>query len=151
MAVYILKRLGLALITLWILSMIVFLAGQKLPGDPGRVILGNLASPQGVAQLNHQLGVDRPIVTQYTDWVTNLLHGDMGTSYSYQAADQAVDHHRAGELAQARAGGVSDLRAAGDPLGGDRGAQVGWRGRIGRSACSGCRCSGCPSSSPACS
>ncbi len=83
MAVYILKRLGLALITLWILSMIVFLAGQKLPGNPGRVILGNLASPQGVAQLNHQLGVDRPIVTQYTDWVTNLLHGDMGTSYSY--------------------------------------------------------------------
>ncbi len=36
-----------------------------------------------MAQLDHQLGVDRPIVTQYTDWVTNLLHGDMGHSYSY--------------------------------------------------------------------
>ena len=85
MAVYILKRVGLALITLWILSMIVFWVGQQLPGDPGRTILGNLATPAGVAALDHKLGVDRPIVTQYKDWVTNLAHGDMGTSYSYQA------------------------------------------------------------------
>jgi peptide/nickel transport system permease protein len=85
MAVYILKRVGLALITLWILSMIVFWVGQQLPGDPGRTILGNLATPAGVAALDHKLGVDRSIVTQYTDWVTNLAHGDMGTSYSYQA------------------------------------------------------------------
>ena len=85
MAVYILKRVGLALITLWILSMIIFWVGQQLPGDPGRTILGNLATPAGVAALDHKLGVDRSIVTQYTDWVTNLAHGDMGTSYSYQA------------------------------------------------------------------
>jgi peptide/nickel transport system permease protein len=85
MAVYILKRVGLALITLWILSMIVFWVGQQLPGDPGRTILGNLATPAGVAALDHKLGVDRSIVTQYTDWVTNLAHGDMGTSYSFQA------------------------------------------------------------------
>ena len=85
MAVYILKRVGLALITLWILSMIVFWVGQQLPGDPGRTILGNLATPAGVAALDHKLGVDRSIVTQYKDWVTNLAHGDMGTSYSYQA------------------------------------------------------------------
>ena len=85
MAVYILKRVGLALITLWILSMIIFWAGQQLPGDPGRTILGNLATPAGVAALDHKLGVDRSIVTQYTDWVSNLAHGDMGTSYSYQA------------------------------------------------------------------
>ena len=48
MAVYILKRVGLALITLWILSMIIFWVGQQLPGDPGRTILGNLATPEGV-------------------------------------------------------------------------------------------------------
>lgn len=65
--------------------MIVFLAGQKLPGDPGRAILGPLAAESGVQQLDHKLGVDRPLVTQYKDWVTNLLHGDMGTSYEYQA------------------------------------------------------------------
>ena len=63
--------------------MIVFLAGQKLPGNPGRVILGNLASPQGGRPTQPPAGrrsADRDAVH---DWVTNLLHGDMGTSYSY--------------------------------------------------------------------
>ena len=63
--------------------MIVFLAGQKLPGDPGRAILGPLAQESGVRQLDHRLGVDRPLLTQYKDWLTNLVHGDMGTSYEY--------------------------------------------------------------------
>ena len=70
MAVYILKRIGLALITLWILSIIIFWVGQQLPGDPGRTILGNLATPEGVAAKDHELGVDRPVVTQYVDWVS---------------------------------------------------------------------------------
>ena len=85
MATYILKRLGLALITLWLLSVIVFLACQVLPGDPGRAILGNLASPSAVAALDHQLGVDRPLVEQYWTWVTGLLHGNMGESTQFRA------------------------------------------------------------------
>ncbi|MGO9078470.1 MAG: ABC transporter permease [Streptosporangiaceae bacterium] len=86
MATYILKRLGLAIITLWLLSVIVFFAGQVLPGDPGRAILGNLAAPSAVAALDHQLGVDRPLIVQYWSWITGLLHGDMGTSYQYRSA-----------------------------------------------------------------
>jgi peptide/nickel transport system permease protein len=62
---YLLRRVGLALITLWLLSVIVFFAGQVLPGDPGRAILGHLASPAAVAVLDHQLGVDRPLLVQY--------------------------------------------------------------------------------------
>src|SRR5215469_2931577 len=85
LATYILKRLGLALVTLWLLSVIVFLACQVLPGDPGRAILGNLASPQAVAALDHQLGVDRPLLEQYWTWVTGLLHGNMGTSTQFRA------------------------------------------------------------------
>jgi peptide/nickel transport system permease protein len=73
------------LLTLWVLSVIVFFAGQVLPGDPGRAILGNLASPQAVQALDHQLGVDRPLVSRYLSWIGGMLHGDMGTSYSYQA------------------------------------------------------------------
>jgi peptide/nickel transport system permease protein len=80
-----LKRLGLALITLWLLSVIVFFACQVLPGDPGRAILGNLASPSAVAALDHQLGVDRPLVVQYWTWVTGLLHGDFGMSTQFRA------------------------------------------------------------------
>jgi peptide/nickel transport system permease protein len=78
------KRVLLALVTLWILSVIVFLAGQKLPGNPGRAILGPLAEQSAVDKINHQLGVDQPLVNQYWNWLDGLLHGDMGTSYIYQ-------------------------------------------------------------------
>ena len=78
---FILKRLGLALITLWLLSVIVFVLGQVLPSDPGRSVLGPLAAPSAVHALDHQLGVDKPILTQYWHWLTNFP----GTSYQYQA------------------------------------------------------------------
>jgi peptide/nickel transport system permease protein len=84
MLIYIIKRIGLALVTLWILSVIVFFAGQLLPGDPGRAILGNLAPKSAVAALDRQLGVDRPLLTQYWSWLTGLLHGNMGISYDYR-------------------------------------------------------------------
>jgi peptide/nickel transport system permease protein len=83
---YLLRRIGLGILTLWILSLIVFFAGQILPGDPGRAILGNLAAPRAVAALDHQLGVDRPLITQYWSWITGLLHGDMGISYQFRSA-----------------------------------------------------------------
>ena len=78
---FILTRLGLALITLWILTVIVFLLGQVLPSDPGRSVLGNLAAPSAVRALDHQLGVDQPILTQYWHWITHFP----GNSTQYQA------------------------------------------------------------------
>ena len=78
---FILKRLGLALITLFLLSVIVFLLGQVLPSDPGRSVLGPLADPHAVKALDHQLGVDKPILTQYWNWISNVP----GTSTQYQA------------------------------------------------------------------
>jgi peptide/nickel transport system permease protein len=83
---YLLRRVGLAIVTLWILSLIVFFAGQVLPGDPARATLGPLAAPSAVRALDHSLGVDRPLVTQYLGWLGGLLHGNMGTSYAYQSA-----------------------------------------------------------------
>jgi peptide/nickel transport system permease protein len=77
-------RLALALVTLWLLSVLVFAGGQLLPGDIGRAILGPLADARAVAALNHQLGADRPLLTQYTQWIMHLLHGDMGTSYAFR-------------------------------------------------------------------
>jgi peptide/nickel transport system permease protein len=82
---YLLRRVGLGLVTLWILSLIVFFAGAVLPGDPGRAILGPLAAPSAVRALDHQLGVDRPLSVQYLGWLGGLLHGNMGTSYAYQS------------------------------------------------------------------
>jgi len=83
---YLLRRLGLAVVTLWILSLIVFVAGQILPGNPARAVLGPLAAPSAVRALDHQLGVDRPLVTRYLGWLGGLLHGYMGKSYAYQSA-----------------------------------------------------------------
>ncbi|KIG04036.1 ABC transporter permease [Caballeronia concitans] len=78
-------RVLLALVTLWLLSMIVFAGGQLLPGDVGRAILGPLADARAVAALNHQLGVDRPLFTQYIGWITHFVRGDMGESYAFRA------------------------------------------------------------------
>lgn len=86
MLTYILRRLGLAVITLWLLSVIVFVTGQVLPGDPGRAILGPLAAPSSVQALDHQLGVDRPLLAQYWSWISGLVHGNMGTSYTYRSS-----------------------------------------------------------------
>lgn len=79
-------RLGGAVLTLWLLSVIVFSAGQWLPGDVGRAVLGPLADAQAVAALDHRLGVDRPIWVQYGHWLVGVLQGDLGTSYTYRSA-----------------------------------------------------------------
>jgi peptide/nickel transport system permease protein len=83
---YLLRRVGLAIITLFLLSLIIFMAGQILPGDPARATLGPLAAPSAVRALDHQYGVDRPLVVQYLGWLGGLLHGNMGKSFSYQSA-----------------------------------------------------------------
>jgi peptide/nickel transport system permease protein len=84
MARFLLRRFGLALITLFFLSVLVFAASQLLPGDIARNVLGPFASAHDVQQLDHQLGVDRPVYVQYLDWVSKLLRGDLGMSLEYQ-------------------------------------------------------------------
>ncbi len=82
---FILKRVGLALITLFILSLIVFFAAQVLPGDPARAILGPLASAASVKALAHQLGTDKPLLDQYGTWISHVVQGHLGDSYQYRA------------------------------------------------------------------
>ena len=78
-------RLALSALTLVLLSATVFAAGELLPGDVGRSILGPLADPRAVAALNHQLGTDQPPLAMYVHWVGHLLRGDMGQSYAYRS------------------------------------------------------------------
>jgi peptide/nickel transport system permease protein len=79
------KRAALSLITLWLLSAMVFAGGQLLPGDVARAILGPLADARAVANLDRQLGLDRPLMIQYWDWISHFAMGNMGQSYSYHA------------------------------------------------------------------
>src|SRR6187551_1945644 len=83
MARFLLTRLGLAAITLFLLSVIVFFGSQVLPGNVARRKLGPFADQAAVDQLNHQLGTDKPLYEQYWNWISGLLHGDLGTSLSY--------------------------------------------------------------------
>lgn len=78
------RRLALSLVTLFLLSVMVFLGGQVLPGNVGRAILGPFADEQAVQLLNSQLGLDRPLLVQYWDWITKFVQGDMGTSYIFR-------------------------------------------------------------------
>ena len=84
MSIFILKRLGLAIITLAILSVIVFFAAQVLPGDPARAILGPLAAPSAVKALSHELGTDKSIFSQYGTWIGHIVRGNFGESYQYR-------------------------------------------------------------------
>ena len=78
------RKLPLALITLMVLSLVVFFGGQLLPGDVGRAVLGPLADARAVATFDHQVGVDRPALVQYLDWISRFAVGDMGTSYTFR-------------------------------------------------------------------
>ncbi|MER9977816.1 ABC transporter permease [Mesorhizobium sp. M0085] len=79
------RRFAYSLVTLIVLSLLVFFLGQVLPGNVGRNILGAFADQQAVDALNHQLGVDEPLLLQYGTWIWHFLQGDMGQSYIYGA------------------------------------------------------------------
>ena len=82
MARFLFKRLGLAAITLFLLSVIVFVGASVLPGNVARRILGPFADQAAVDALNERLGTDRPLVTQYWDWISNFFQGDLGDSHA---------------------------------------------------------------------
>ena len=75
-----LTRLGILLLSLTVASLIIFLVVQVLPGDPAQVVLGVNATPDALAQLRHQMGLDLPGWQRYLAWIGGILHGDFGTS-----------------------------------------------------------------------
>jgi peptide/nickel transport system permease protein len=81
---FILRRLLLGIVVLILVSILVFLATQALPGDPARAILGRSATPASLAALRRQLHLDQPVIEQYWTWVTGLLHGNLGRSLAAQ-------------------------------------------------------------------
>ncbi len=77
------KRIGTALLLVWVVASIVFLAIRLVPGDPAEILLsqgGAAPDPAIVAQLHEQLGLDQPLGAQYVDGFRRLLHGDLGAS-----------------------------------------------------------------------
>ena len=79
---YVGKRLIQTLPVLFGISIAVFTIVHLIPGDPADVLLGQNATPERVKLINHQLGIDRPIVIQYINFIKDLFQGSLGTSFS---------------------------------------------------------------------
>lgn len=76
----VLKRLGSALLTLLLVSLVVFSIASLLPGDAAEETLGQSATPEQIAALRHQLGLDQPAHIRYVNWLSGLVSGDPGQS-----------------------------------------------------------------------
>lgn len=83
---YIAKRLLWTLPTLLIVAVMVFFLVRMIPGDPAQLILGDGASPEEVASLRTDLGLDQPVPVQFVYWLGNVIQGDLGQSISNGAA-----------------------------------------------------------------
>jgi peptide/nickel transport system permease protein len=82
----VLQRLGLGVLTLFAVSIIIFMAIEALPGDFARAILGQSATPETVAAFQRDIGLDRPPVERYFRWIGGVVQGDFGNSFSSAGA-----------------------------------------------------------------
>lgn len=80
---YIGKKLVAMLVTLLCISFLVYLAFDIIPGDAALAALGTDATPESLEALREQLGLNRPFLERYFDWLVNFVRGDFGTSYKY--------------------------------------------------------------------
>lgn len=78
--VFLLKRTLAGIATLFVASLLVFLATNALPGNVAETVLGKNANPRTVAHLEAALGLDRSLISQYFSWLGGILHGDLGDS-----------------------------------------------------------------------
>lgn len=81
---YFVKKFGIMLLTLFVISIVTFWLFHIVPGDPAAMMLGTSASQEQLDDLREELGLNRPLVEQYADWVTGAVHGDFGKSIMYR-------------------------------------------------------------------
>ena len=94
MGSFIVRRLLITIVVVFLISIISFLLLHIIPGDPVIRILGAKATPTQITQLRHELGLDKPMVIQYGNWLWGVLHGNMGKSLVY--------HENVGQLLRER-------------------------------------------------
>jgi peptide/nickel transport system permease protein len=82
MTSFIIRRLGMAVVVVIIVSLLVFFGMRLLPGDPIKALVGTQEqySEEQIVQLEHEFGLDKPLMVQYFVWMGGILHGDLGTS-----------------------------------------------------------------------
>ena len=93
---FVLRRLGFVALTMLVASAIIFAATQVIPGDITSVILGQFATPEAKQNLRVELGLNRPLVVQYLDWLFGFIRGDWGESISSHVAIRELVFQRLG-------------------------------------------------------
>ena len=81
---YAAKRIAMLLLTMVIVSLLAFVAFDLISGDPATAMLGTEATPEKVAALREQLGLNRPLLVRYGEWLLGFFTGNLGVSYSYR-------------------------------------------------------------------
>lgn len=87
---YLLKKFVTLIITLFAVTLLAFLAFQIVPGDAATHLLGTEATAESLEALREQLGLNRPVLVQYADWLKEFLFGDMGMSYNYSMSVRSL-------------------------------------------------------------
>ena len=98
----VIQRLGLGLLTLFIVSVIIFSSLELLPGDFAKAILGQAATPETVAAFQKELGLDRAPHIRYFEWIGDVLRGDFGTSFSGRSGGAAGAERQVSDLIEPR-------------------------------------------------
>lgn len=80
---YVCKRILMLLVTMVIVSLLAFAAFELIHGSAAEIMLGTQATPERVAELEAELGLDRPFAVRYLEWLAGFFTGDLGISYSY--------------------------------------------------------------------
>ena len=92
----VLRRIAIGFATLWVVSVIVFMATSILPGDVAQIILGQSATPETLAALRAELGMDQPGYIRYFSWLANMASGDLGISKAGGATIESLIGGRLG-------------------------------------------------------
>ena len=92
----VLRRIGVGIVLLWVVSVLIFALTQVLPGDAAQIRLGQQATPETLAALRKELGLDKPWYLQYVDWIGKLISGDLGISNAGGATIASLIDNRIG-------------------------------------------------------
>jgi len=92
----VLRRIAIGFLLIWVVSVLIFVMTQILPGDAAQIRLGQDATPESLAALRHEMGLDRPAVVQYAIWLGHLLTGNLGVSVAGGATISSLISYRVG-------------------------------------------------------
>ena len=87
------RRLGIGLVTLWVVSLIMFAGTEILPGDVAEIMLGMEATPESLAALRSELGLNRPAYIRYFEWLGDMARADLGMSLAGRGNGRSVGQY----------------------------------------------------------